>query len=83
MVIIADKAVTVSVLFAAGGVLAFYAAVVLAIGRFVRSIIGGTRYRLIVDEMPDTRGAPHRARSRPEQRRAVPLPPSPSPHPSP
>lgn len=55
MVVVADKAVTVSELFAAGGVLAFYAAVVLAIGRTVRSIIGGTRYQLIVDEMPDTR----------------------------
>lgn len=55
MVVAADKSVTVSALFSAGGVLAFYAAVVLAIGRTVRAILGGTRYRLVVDEMPDTR----------------------------
>ena len=33
--------------------------VVFGIGRVVRTILRGTRYRLIVDEMPDTRGAPH------------------------
>ena len=38
-----------------GGVLAFYLVVVIGIGRLVRSAFGGTRYRLAVDEMPDTR----------------------------
>ena len=38
-----------------GGVLAFYLLVVVGIGRAVRSSCGGTRYRLAVDEMPDTR----------------------------
>ena len=35
--------------------LAFYFLVVVGIGRAVRSTCGGTRYRLAVDEMPDTR----------------------------
>ena len=38
-----------------GGLLAFYALTVYAIGRSIRSVLGGTRYRLMVDEMPDTR----------------------------
>eukprot|EP00965_Chrysotila_dentata_P232264 6198858-Pleurochrysis_carterae.AAC.4 len=39
----------------AGGVLAFYTVVVLAIGRAARSMLGDSRYRLIVDELPLTR----------------------------
>ena len=40
---------------ASGGLIAFYLAVVVGIGRSIRSVLGGTRYRLMVDEMPDTR----------------------------
>ena len=39
--------------FTAGGILGFYVVVVYAIGRAVRSACGGTRYRLIFDEMPE------------------------------
>ena len=35
--------------------LAFYALVVYGFGRLVRDVFGGTRYRLAIDEMPDTR----------------------------
>ena len=35
--------------------LAFYLAVVYGVGRSIRSVVGLTRYRLMVDEMPDTR----------------------------
>lgn len=35
-----------------GGILGFYVAVVYAIGRAVRAVFGGSRYRLIFDEMP-------------------------------
>lgn len=38
-----------------GGVLVFYFGVVYAIGRSIRSVLGGTRYRLTIDEMPDPR----------------------------
>ena len=40
---------------ASGGLLAFYLAVVVGIGRSIRGVLGGTRYRLMMDEMPDTR----------------------------
>jgi len=36
-------------------VLAFYLLVVVAIGKCVRDMCGGTRYRIAIDEMPDTR----------------------------
>lgn len=39
----------------AGGVVAFYVLVVFGIGRVVRTILRDTRYRIVVDEMPDTR----------------------------
>ena len=35
--------------------LAFYLLVVVAIGKCVRDVFGGTRYRIAIDEMPDTR----------------------------
>ena len=35
--------------------LAFYVLVVVAIGKCVRDVFGGTRYRIAIDEMPDTR----------------------------
>ena len=35
-----------------GGILAFYTVVVLAIGRAARSLLGSSRYRLLVDELP-------------------------------
>lgn len=38
-----------------GGVLAFYGLTVYAIGRSIRAALGGTRYRIMYDEMPDTR----------------------------
>ena len=38
-----------------GGLLAFYALVVYGFGRLVRDVFGGTRYRIAIDEMPDTR----------------------------
>ena len=41
--------------YASGGLLAFYLAVVYGVGRSIRSVVGLTRYRLMVDEMPDTR----------------------------
>lgn len=44
-----------AIAFTAGGVLAFYALVVFAIGRVVRGVLRDSRYKLIVDEMPDTR----------------------------
>lgn len=40
---------------AAGGVLAFYAVIVYGIHRVTRAFFGGARYRLQVDELPDTR----------------------------
>ena len=39
----------------AGGLLVFYFGVVYAVGRSIRSVLGGTRYRLMVDEMPEPR----------------------------
>ena len=39
----------------AGGLLVFYFGVVYATGRSIRSVLGGTRYRLMVDEMPEPR----------------------------
>ena len=37
------------------GLIAFYTVFVLGIGRMLRGIFGGTRYRLILDELPRTR----------------------------
>ena len=37
----------------AGGILGFYILVVYAIGRALRSACGGSRYKLIFDEMPE------------------------------
>jgi len=37
----------------AGGILGFYIVVVYAIGRAVRGACGGSRYRLVVDELPE------------------------------
>jgi len=57
LIIIADRLAggsAGSTLFA-GGVVAFYSAVVLAIARLLRGSLGGTRYRLVTDEMPHTR----------------------------
>ena len=41
--------------FTGGGVLLFYVVVVYAIGRTVRTTCGNTRYRLMLDEMPDVK----------------------------
>ena len=38
-----------------GGVLIFYVVVVYAIGRMVRSAFGNTRYKIMLDEMPDVK----------------------------
>ena len=41
--------------FTGGGVLAFYIVVVYAIGRAVRATCGGSRFRLMLEEMPDVK----------------------------
>ena len=58
MVVVADRLAggTAGSSFFAGGVIAFYSVVVLGISRVVRSSLGGTRYHLVPDEMPHTRG---------------------------
>ena len=38
-----------------GGVLIFYVVVVYAIGRAVRNSCGNTRYRIMLDELPDVK----------------------------
>ena len=38
-----------------GGVLVFYVVVVYAIGRMVRSGLGNTRYKIMLDELPDVK----------------------------
>ena len=38
-----------------GGVLVFYVVVVYAIGRMVRSALGNTRYKIMLDELPDVK----------------------------
>lgn len=57
VVLAADNLVAGSGLssLASGGILAVYLTVVVGIGRSIRGVLGGTRYRLQVDEMPDTR----------------------------
>ena len=55
-VIVATETVTGGVVasaLTAGGILTFYAVTVCAIGRAVRSACGGSRYRMIFDEMPE------------------------------
>jgi len=57
LIIVADRIAggTAGSAFFAGGVIAFYSVVVLGISRLLRSVLGGSRYHLVTDEMPHTR----------------------------